>query len=44
LRKGVSTQRITDPLNPKYQFPGATEGDLPYGPDGSSMESKYVQI
>lgn len=31
-------------MNPNYQMPGATETQSPYGGDGSSMETKYMQI
>ena len=47
LKKGVSTQRFTNPLNPQYVMPGATEAGQsePFGPgDGSSMNNKYIQI
>lgn len=44
LKRGVSTQRRTDPLNPKYNLPGATQDEGPYANDGSSLDSKYMQI
>lgn len=47
LKKGVSTQRLTNPLNPTYVLPGASEAGInqPFGPgDGSSMNNKYIQI
>ena len=44
LKKGVQSTRVTDPLNPNYQLPGATETNNPYGGDGSSMDYKYMQI
>lgn len=44
LKKGVQTVRVTDPLNPSYKLPGATEIDNPesnpYG--GSSMDPRFL--
>ncbi len=43
IQRGVKTVRVTDPLNPKYQLPGATEiqnhENNAFG-EGSSMAPK----
>lgn len=49
LKKGMQTKRITDPQNPVYNLPGAKEigekaQNSPYGNEGSSMDSKYMEI
>lgn len=48
LKKGISTKRTNDPLNPNYKVPGHSEMAVqnPYGnrTDDSSMGNKYVQI
>ena len=49
LKKGLSTTRLTNPLNPSYSLPGHTEIGVtslnsPYGNEGSSMTTKYMQI
>ena len=44
IQRGVRTVRVTDPQNPNYKLPGATEipnaDNNPYG--GSSMEPRFI--
>ena len=44
LKKGVQSNRLTDPLNPDYQIPGAKEQNNidsdPFG--GSSLDPRFV--
>ena len=51
LKKGLTTNRIINPLSPTYKYLGATElGAIhindPYASNGagSSMDNKYMQI
>jgi hypothetical protein len=44
LKKGVQSTRVTDPLNPDYQIPGAKEqsnlDNDPFG--GSSLDPRFI--
>ena len=49
IKRGLQSTRQTNPLNPSYTLPGASEvgqnnENNPYNDNGSSMGAKYMQL
>jgi len=44
IKKGITTNRMTNPLNPDYLLPGNKELDGNYNPYGNTVNSKFKII